>query len=174
MGDGAKRRRGVDAIGLHAARALKATFEERGFNVAEVLNQWPAIVGGDFATFTAPERVNWPKRQPEEHQAAMRLRRKPEGATLLLRVHGPRAIEVQHRANVILDRINTYFGWQAIASLRFVQAPVERRTPRQNSPAGPAEALIGAHASRLGGVRDHGLKQALARLGAEIEARHAE
>lgn len=165
-----KVRGGARAIGLHAARALKPTFDERGFNVVEVLNNWPAIVGAEYAAFTAPERVNWPKRPSDETQAAQRLRRKPEGATLVLRVDGPRAIEVQHRSNVILDRINTYFGWQAITSLRFVQAPVARKTQSKTPRAMPTEATIRAHANRLDGLASEDLRQAFARLGAAMEA----
>ena len=47
----------------------------------------------------------------------------------MLRVEGPRAIEVQHRSGKILERVNTYFGYRAITEMRIVQAPVVRAEP---------------------------------------------
>ena len=80
-----------------------------------------------------------------------------EGATLVLRVDGPRAIEVQHRSGKILDRVNTYFGYRAVAEMRILQAPVVRagRPP----PAPPA--LDPGLRPGLGRDRRPGLARAL-------------
>jgi len=92
-----------------------------------------------------------------------------EGAILVLRVEGPRAIEVQHRSGQILERVNSYFGYRAIAELRILQAPVTRAPARSPAPPQPvidAEALP-ASAS----IEDQGLRAALSRLGSATRAR---
>lgn len=43
--------------------------------------------------------------------------------TLVLRVEGPMALEIQHSADVILERVNRFFGWSAVGKLAFRQAP---------------------------------------------------
>ena len=40
-----------------------------------------------------------------------------EPGTLVLRVEGPAAIEIQHLAEVILERVNRFFGWQAVGRI---------------------------------------------------------
>ena len=42
----------------------------------------------------------------------------------MLRVEGPAAIEIQHLSAVILERINRFFGWQAIGRIALRQAPL--------------------------------------------------
>ena len=46
------------------------------------------------------------------------------GATLVLRVDPARALDVEYRARQIIERINAYFGYRAIAELRILQAPL--------------------------------------------------
>ena len=42
----------------------------------------------------------------------------PEPGTLVLRVEGPAAIEIQHLSGVMLERVNRFFGWQAVGEHR--------------------------------------------------------
>ena len=46
------------------------------------------------------------------------------GAMLVLRVDGAKALDVQYRAQQIIERINAYFGYAAVAQLRVIQAPM--------------------------------------------------
>ncbi len=59
----------------------------------------------------------------------------------MLRVEGPRAIEVQHRVGQILERVNLYFGYRAITEMRILQAPVAKTAPRPASPKPPRRQL---------------------------------
>ena len=56
-------------------------------------------------------------------------------ATLVLRVEGPAAIEIQHQSAVIVERVNRYFGWQALAGIALRQAPLMRRRTQRPRPA---------------------------------------
>ena len=56
-----------------------------------------------------------------------------EPATLVLRVEGPAAIEIQHLSNVILERVNRFFGWQAVGRIALRQAPLSRREATQTA-----------------------------------------
>ena len=120
------------AVGAYVARTLDPVARARGFATTTLLSEWASIVGADLAQFTAPDKVAWPRRQEAGRRRPPTSRRTP-GATLVLRVDGPRAIEVQHRADQILERVNTYFGYRAVAALRIVQAPVTRQSPRRHS-----------------------------------------
>jgi hypothetical protein len=151
---------GARAIGAYAAKALDPAARARGFATTALLSEWPAIVGAELAQFTMPDRVVWPRRREDEPNPMRR--RRDEGATLMLRVEGPRAIEVQHRVGQILERVNLYFGYRAITEMRILQAPVAKTAPRPASPK-PLDDSYPLPSSAS--IEDEGLRKALSRLG---------
>ncbi len=141
----------------------RPAFEKFGFPAAALLTDWAAIAGPDLASYTAPERLKWP-RQPDAPEDA----RGQPAATLVLRVEGPRAIELQHRAPQLIERINSYFGFRAIAQIRLYQAPLahsrdSRQAPPKIVPRPDRDGLVGA-------IRDPRLRTALSRIAAAIDA----
>jgi hypothetical protein len=159
---------GARPVGAYVARALDPAARARGFATTALLADWPSIVGAELAAFTAPDRVVWPRRRDEAETANAPKGRRGEGAVLVLRVSGPRAIEVQHSAGPILERVNGYFGYRAITEMRILQAPVARVARRPAPPALPQEAgPLPASAA----IEDDRLRRALARLGQATRAR---
>jgi hypothetical protein len=138
---------------------LSDAFKAQGFASAEILARWNEIVGPEIAAHSELLRINWPRLQGEEA---------PEPATLVLRVEGPAALEIQHLSGLILERVNRFFGWQAVGRLALRQAPLRRR--EQPSPPVPPDPAVTARiAESLPDVTDDALRQALARLGAVIK-----
>ena len=144
-----------DLLAATLSDALKA----QGFASTEIISRWPDIVGAEIAAHSEPLKINWPRAVGEE--AA-------EPATLVLRVEGPAALEIQHLSAVILERVNRFFGWQAVGRIALRQAPLRRREqpPAPDQPDPIAAARI---AEALPEVKDEDLRQALARLGAAIK-----
>ena len=139
-------------------KTLNDAFVQQGFASTELITRWPEIVGAEIAAHSEPEKIRWPRRVSGET---------PEPATLLLRVEGPTAIEIQHLSGLILDRVNRFFGWQAVAQLALRQAPLTRRMAARPTPSDPeAAARI---AATLGDIADDALRDALARLGAAVK-----
>jgi hypothetical protein len=91
-----------------------------------------------------------------------------EPATLVLRVEGPMALEIQHSSDVILQRVNRFFGWSAVGKLALRQAPLSRRNRPAPSRA-PDPKAVAKVAETLSSVEDEDLRAALARLGALIK-----
>ena len=139
-------------------RTLNEAFAKQGFASTELVMRWPDIVGPEIAAHSQPEKIQWPRRVGDDA---------PEPGTLVLRVEGPTAVEIQHLSRVILERVNRFFGWQAVAQLRLRQAPLSRRE-RKPLPSidGEATARI---AATLTEIADEDLRQALARLGAAVK-----
>jgi hypothetical protein len=146
-------------LGATLGGALKA----QGFTSTEIIARWADIVGEEIATHSKPMKINWPRSRNDTagDEAA-------EPATLVLRVEGPVALEIQHLSAVILERVNRFFGWQAIGRLALRQAPLHRR--EQAPPPPPPDPEIAARiAEGLPEIEDEELRQALARLGAAIK-----
>ncbi|MGA8689982.1 MAG: DUF721 domain-containing protein [Methyloceanibacter sp.] len=162
---------GPKAIGAYVARLLDPVARARGFATTALLSEWPAVVGAELARFTMPEKVLWPRRFEDRDAASAQSAWRAEGATLVLKVDGPRAIEVQHRAEQILERVNTYFGYRAIGQLRFLQAPVSRAAMPPPDPSPPIDETV---LPDPGAFADKGLAQALMRLGTGVRSKDQE
>ena len=141
-------------------KTLGEAFAKQGFASVELVTRWSEIVGVEIAAHSQPEKIQWP-RTPQARNA-------PEPGTLLLRVEGPAALEIQHLSDVILERVNQFFGWQAVDGLRLRQAPLSRRAAPRPRPA-PDPAAMTRIAAALPEIKDEKLRQALARLGAAME-----
>ncbi|MGH9810040.1 MAG: DUF721 domain-containing protein, partial [Terriglobia bacterium] len=68
---------------------------------------------------------------------------------------------------VILERVNRFFGWQAIGRIALRQAPLRRREPP--APPPPLDPAVAARIAAGLPIEDENLRQALARLGASIK-----
>jgi len=139
-------------------KTLNEAFAKQGFASNELVTRWAEIVGADIAAHSEPEKIQWPRPFGDDM---------PEPGTLLLRVEGPTALEIQHQAGVILERVNRFFGWHAVGDLRLRQAPLTRRAPPQ--PLGPDRAEEARIAATLSDIADDNLRAALARLGAAVK-----
>lgn len=148
------------AVGNWVPKLTRKAFEKYGFSTATLLMEWAAIVGEQLAGTTAPERVKWPRGVEAFGEASAGP---TAGATLVLRVDPSRALDVEYKAAQIIERINAYFGYRAIADLRILQAPVTPRTTVP--PARPRAAAAPAPASQ------DPLTAALARFEAGVLAR---
>ncbi|MGF1502684.1 MAG: DUF721 domain-containing protein [Paracoccaceae bacterium] len=178
------RRRGrpFRRAGTELSRHVVETAARRGFAEPDVLLRWPEIVGPALAAACEPVRVQY------GGSAAL-------GATLLVRAEGARAPEVDLLAPTILERVNSYYGYRAVARMRIAQGPVNASGPASERSArlGLAEdparfdpsgadgadapsaverrAAARAEAARLAeGILDNDLKDALTALGAAVLA----
>lgn len=167
------RRKEPDAArrGTGAPRALAASIGalskrvlgKRGFAEAELVTDWASVVGPELAAGCQPERLSFPAG-------------KRDGGTLRILVTGGFATELQHMEPMVLDRINGYFGYRAVARLTLVHAapPRTRRTPRNQSlesaGTGPDAGAIEKMEADVARVDDPELRSALVRLGQAILA----
>ncbi len=134
-------------------------YAKQGFAARELVTRWTEIAGPEIAAHSEPLKIQWPR--PVEGQPQ-------EPATLVLRVEGPMALEIQHASDVILERVNRYFGWSAVGRIALRQAPLSRRKPPTASRA-PDPKSLAKVAESLSSVEDEELRAALARLGASIK-----
>src|SRR6201996_3930056 len=139
-------------------KVVGESFRRQGFASAELVTRWTEIAGADIAACSQPIKIQWTRPVEGEER---------EPGTLILRVEGPAAIEIQHLAGVILERVNRFLGWRAVARLGLRQAPLRydtRKAVRRLDPVAAARV-----AETLTNVGDDDLKQALGRLGAAIK-----
>src|SRR5262245_36461961 len=146
-------------LSLLLSDVFSDAYAKQGFAARELVTRWAEIAGADVAAHSEPLRMQWPR--PVEGQPQ-------EPATLVLKVEGPMALEIQHKSGLILERVNRFFGWSAVGKLALRQAPLSRRD-RPKPPSPPDPKAVANIADSLRAVEDEQLKAALARLGAAIK-----
>jgi hypothetical protein len=146
-------------LSLMLGDVFSAAYAKQGFASRELVTRWSEIAGPEVAAHAEPLKIQWPR--PVEGQPQ-------EPATLVLRVEGPMALEIQHSSDVILQRVNRFFGWNAVGRLALRQGPLTRRK-RPRRPPPPDPKIVAEVAQTLSAIEDDGLRDALARLGAAIK-----
>jgi hypothetical protein len=134
-------------------------YAKQGFAARELVTRWAEIAGPEISAHSEPLKIQWPR--PVDGQPQ-------EPATLVLRVEGPMALEIQHSSDVVLQRVNRFLGWNAVGRLALRQAPLSRRDRPHTSRAPDAQSVAKV-AETLSSVEDEELRAALARLGASIK-----
>jgi len=153
----AEERRGrLRAIAAEIPGIAGAALGKRGFGEAQLVAQWPSIIGESLAQGVSPERLSFARGERRE-------------GTLHLRVAPGLALEVQHREPVLVERINAFFGYRAVARLALKQGPPA--FPPAPPPPRPRPLKAEERQSldrRLAGIEDADLKAALQRLGEAV------
>jgi hypothetical protein len=149
---------GPRAIGEFSQRLTKKPLGRRGFTEASLVADWAHIVGEAQALGSLPLKISFP--------AGERA-----GGILHVRVaSGGLATEFSHLEPLILQRVNGYFGYGAVARLKVTQGPVPPRAPKRR--AKPVAVLSPererALQERLAAVEDPEIREALARLGRNL------
>jgi hypothetical protein len=131
---------------------------KRGMAFGTLITDWATIMGPDLARSTLPQKLTFPPGQRQD-------------ATLHLRVSGSAALDVQHQEPQLIERINAFFGYRAIARIKLIQAPMPGapRRPKTLRPMTPEEEAGIQRAT--GPVEDEDLRDALARLGRAVYAK---
>jgi hypothetical protein len=149
----------ADFIDSCLGPALRA----QGFAASDVITAWPEIAGDRLATFSRPVRLEWPRRGRPDPDA------RPEPAALIVRVESAFALELQHLAPLLIERVNAHYGWRCVGKLVLKQGPVRRPEAARRSAAAPLpEAARARIADAIAGVDEAGLRGALDRLGQAV------
>ena len=158
-----KRFRSAAPLADLVGKAVADAFAKQGFAAIEIVTHWEDVVGADLARRCEPIRLAFPRRDDPGSVG-----------TLVIRAESAYAIEVQHLAPVIIERVNRYFGWRCVGRISIRQGPV---VPRKRAPALPPEPASEAVAEverGLGPFEDKDLQHSLARLGALVKGRLAQ
>ena len=153
-----ERRGGMRAIAASVPKIAGAVLGKRGFAEAQLVAQWPAIIGETLAAGVSPDKLSFSRGERRD-------------GTLHLRVASGLALEVQHREPVLIERINAFFGYRAVARLALKQGPPAQASgpqpPRRRPLQGEERQLLD---QRLTAISDPELKAALQRLGEAVIA----
>lgn len=136
-----------------------AAFRKFGFVQSSVVSRWPEIVGEKLSRACAPESIRFPVGQKQ-------------GGTLTLTAHGAYAVMIQHVVPEIMERVNRFFGYPAVARVQIRQGEVAAAQPPRRPPPSlkPAPPEMG---EGLKAIADPELRAVLESLAAGVAATRA-
>jgi len=111
------RRRSTQRASRVASALVTPALRAKGFAQAEVVTRWAYIVGPELAESTLPVSLRFPRGD--------RM-----GATLTVRCESAFAPLLSHKAGRVIEMVNSFFGYQAVAKLEVKQGPLPRQ-PRK-------------------------------------------
>jgi len=140
-------------VGVAVSKVAVPIIAHRGGGIlVRLKTQWRTIVGPDWAELAWPTALG-------------------RTGVLKLRVAAA-ALELQHQAPLVIERINLFFGRAVVSRLVIVQGPLPFVSPSSSlsiRPLSPAEAET--LDKQLAGVADPELRAALIRLGSAVSGR---
>ena len=100
---------GLSSLAVAALPLLRKIMHKKGMVSADIVTMWEQIVGEDMAQYTFPEKLEFSRGERNQ-------------GTLWLKVPGGAfALELRHREKFVIDKVNTFFGYNAVANLRIAQ-----------------------------------------------------
>ena len=153
---------GFHSFAVAALPLVRHILGQKGMVSADLLAMWEQIVGEETAAYTFPEKLDFPCGQ--KNNGVLRLK-VPGGAF---------ALEISHREKFIVEKINAYFGYNAVCSLKIIQDPnmavqmiVNRKTSEKQKTL-VSEEEQNYIVELTDEIANAGLKENLMRLGKSI------
>lgn len=126
------RNRYARAVGDMLPEIGRASFRRFGFVQSAVVSRWPEIVGERYAEVSSPESIRFPQGKRSD-------------GVLRLKVSGAHATMMQHVEPAIIERVNRFFGYPAVAKITIQQgrAPARREVRAAPPSLRPIPAALG-------------------------------
>ena len=143
---------GARPLGALVPKVTRPAFRRRAPATAQVLADWPDIVGPAIAAVASPRRF--------------------VSGTLTITCTGPIAMELQYLGDELLGRINGHLGGPVVKALRFVQTvALADPAPAPELRMKPDPADMAKAAAAVADLAEGELRTALAALGCAMLAR---
>lgn len=149
--------RGMVNISMAVNETARPLFIKRGFAENRIITDWNLIAGEHIGKFSNPRRLSFRQNTSSD-------------GTLFVEVYNSiSAMEMEHLAPVIIEKISLYFGYKAVNKIKIIQNPgggsrVENKDFYRKEPR-LSEAQNQKLASMLEGITDEDLKNKLASFG---------
>lgn len=112
-------------LGFYTQKIVKPVFKARGLMEGKIITHWPQIVGEKFARLALAEKITFPKGEKT-------------GGTLHISVTSSSALLLHYAQDLILEQVNMFFGYKALAKLRMTH---DLTLPPDRPPKAPPAPL---------------------------------
>jgi len=110
---------GLRSFGNTLPRSIRGILKKNGYNYSEIISKWNVLVGNDISSCSHPKSIKMTKGDTK--------------GTLLLAVKRGDEITVEYSKKDIIDKINSYFGYQLIQNIKLQTFNYENKKNRKNN-----------------------------------------
>lgn len=159
----AQRRTGdLQNMGKILSPLTRRMLGKRAFAEADVICNWAEIAGAELASFSVPAKIDFKKGE------------RTNGVLWIEVAGGAFALEVSLKSKMLIEKVNTFFGYDAVKSLKIVQNPAVGVKMKQDI-HNPEKILVTKEEetyieSLSGDMQNPELGEALLRLGCAVMA----
>ena len=139
----------VPEIRVLTKKALGA----RGFSGADILESWADIVGPDLAKGVKPEKLMFEGTS------------RSQGTLVVKTAGGAFAMLFEHQKRRVLERINAFFGYPAVAHIKMIQGALKLSVPKLNANKTIDAQKIQELNQKVALIDDENLKRATYNIG---------
>lgn len=116
MGDQAHRYQGLFTLARPIRSVSRTALGTRGFSNVDIIENWADILGPDLSRGISPVKI------------VFKSNTRTHGTLHVKSAGGAFAMLCEHQKERILNRINTYFGYPAVESLKIIQGSLKLKT----------------------------------------------
>tara|TARA_B100001057_G_scaffold427522_1_gene452317 strand:- start:309 stop:812 length:504 start_codon:yes stop_codon:yes gene_type:complete len=118
-----KQLKAATQLGWYVSKITKSFFNKQGFAQNHILENWDSIVGPFFVEKSLP----------------IKLKIEKIGGYLVIACDGSTAIELEYLKEDIIEKINSYYGFQAINKIKFQNLPIQNDIKNRKSKKNPQD-----------------------------------
>ena len=95
---------GLRPFGNTLPRGARGILKKNGYTYAEIISKWSVLVGKDISSYAYPKSV--------------KIKREDSKGVLILAIKRGDEINIEYSKQEIINKINSYFGYQLINEIR--------------------------------------------------------
>ena len=142
-------------LGFYTQKIVNPVFKTRGLMEGRIITHWPHIVGERFSAFSLPEKITFPKGKKSE--GTLHLTVTSAGSLLLHSIH-----------DLILDKINTFFGYKALSKLHMTHGFIPSKLSFAKVYSPPSPEVSEWVEAQTQHIQDQDLKECLKNFGVSL------
>ena len=110
---------GLRSFGNTLPRGIKQILKKNGYNYSEIISKWNLLVGKDISNYCYPKSI--------------KMARENKNGALIVLVERGNEINVEYSKKEIINKINSYFGYQLISEIRLQTfSPINKKEKEKN------------------------------------------
>jgi hypothetical protein len=110
---------GLRVFGNTLPRGLKGILKKSGFNYSEIIGKWNTLVGKEIGNYCYPKSI--------------KMRKGTTNGILVLSVKRGNEIIIEYSKKEIINKINSYFGYQLINEIKLQTLNIENKKKKNDN-----------------------------------------
>ena len=148
---------GLNNLTREVQKLTRPLLGQHGFTQVELISHWSDIMGQELAFGVKPVRLTFPAKD------------RMNGVLYVRTAGGAFALLLEHQKGRIMDRVNTYFGYPAVSTLKIEQGGVRLPHEQESESEWPlSEEELKPLLDKINTISDEQLRQKILEIGIKM------